>query len=80
MPKLIPFPARRVRLVAVRLLICSASRTSLSAPAVWTNRRHPPEPLGNMLQRLALQNPAAVVLLESVVADMLALIEQGSQF
>jgi len=69
---LIPFPARRVKRFAERLLICSASRERLSTPSAWTNRPAPPEPLGNMMQRLALRSPAAVLLVESVVADMLA--------
>jgi len=71
MAKLIPFPARRVRRYAERLLILSASRESLSRPEVWTQRPVPSEPLGNMLQRLALQRPAVVLVLENIVADML---------
>lgn len=67
----IPFPARRIHSTAERLLILSASREMLSRPQVWINRPGPREPLGNMLQRLALIRPAAVLVLESVVADML---------
>lgn len=32
----------------------------------------PPEALGNMLQRVALHRPALVLLLENIVADVLA--------
>jgi len=73
MTKLIPFPARRVRRFAVWLLVLSASRERLSRPVVWARRPVPPEPLGNMLQRLALQSPALVLLLENLVADLLEL-------
>jgi len=67
----IPFPARRIHRTAERLLILSASRESLSRPAVWAH--HPVrEPLGNMLQRLVVKRPAAVLVLEHLVADMLA--------
>lgn len=72
MSKLLPFPARRVQRFAERLLILSASRESLSRPALWASRPVSPEPLGNMLQRLALHRPAVVLLLESVVAELLA--------
>ncbi len=71
MSKLIPFPARRVQRFAERLLILTASCEMLSRPELWTHRPVPPEPLGNMLQRLALRRPAVVLLLENVVADML---------
>jgi hypothetical protein len=74
--KLIPFPARRVQRFAARLLICSASRERLSPPLMWTDRPVPPEPLGNMLQRLALERPRVVLLLENIVADMLTTIDQ----
>lgn len=70
----IPFPARRVQRFAERLLISSATRDSLSKPA-WRNRPAAPEPLGNMLQRLALHRPVAVLLLESIVAEMLKQVE-----
>ena len=70
MAKLVPFPARRVRRFAERLLVLSASREMLSKPA-WANRPASAEPLGNMLQRLALQRPVAVLLLENIVAEML---------
>jgi hypothetical protein len=79
MTKLIVFPARRTLCLAARLLSCSASRASLNPPVKWVNRPVPPEPLGNMLQRLALLRPAAVLLLTNVVAEMLNQIEQESQ-
>jgi hypothetical protein len=71
MPKLIPFPADRVKKCADSLLICSASRETFSKPIKWADRPEPPEALGNMLQQLVRQRPAAVLLLENIVADML---------
>lgn len=76
MAKLVPFPTRRVTRLAERLLILSASRELLNPPKKWADRPVPPEPLGNMLQRLALQQPAAVLVLENIVAEMLATIER----
>jgi hypothetical protein len=76
MPNVIPFPARRVRRFAEWLLISSASHERLSKPEPWTNRPQPPEPLGNMLQRIALQHPALVLLFESVVAEVVAQMER----
>jgi hypothetical protein len=73
---LILFPARRIRRTAESVLILSASRESLNRPVTWANRPEPPEPLGNMLQRLALVRPHAVLVLENVVADMLAILER----
>ncbi len=70
----IPFPARRVRRFAERLLISSATRERLSKPT-WTNGPAR-EPLGNLLQRLALHRPVAVLLLESIVAEMLEQIDR----
>lgn len=75
MAKLIPFPAYRVQRFAERLLILSASRETLSKPHPWANRPEPNEPLGNMLQRLALHRPAAVLALENIVAEVLAKID-----
>jgi len=68
---LIPFPARRVRRFAERLLSLSASPDQLRKPQLWIDRPVPPEPLGSMLQRLALHRPGLVLLFENVVADML---------
>lgn len=76
MAKQIPFPARHVKKMAAWLLLCSASRESLSRPGTWANRPAPPEPLGNMLQRLVLIRPHVVLVLESVVAEALATIER----
>ena len=76
MAKLLPFPARSVRQSAELVLILSASSpATFSKPAPWTNRPVPPEALGNLLQRLAVQRPAAVLLLESIVAEMLEQLE-----
>jgi len=61
---------------AVQLLVLTASRERLSRPAVWVDRPAPPQSLGNMLQSLALKRPAAVLVLEHVVANMLDEIDQ----
>lgn len=71
MAKLVPFPARRIRQTTEWLLILSASRERLNRPNAWPDRPLPPEPLGNMLQRLALKRPAVVLVLENIVADIL---------
>jgi hypothetical protein len=76
MAKLLPFPARSVRRSAARVLQLTASRERLNAPVSWSNRPTPKEPLGNMLQRLALLRPHAVLVLESIVDDMLAILER----
>lgn len=79
MPKLLPFPTRRVLWTAqyvLRLSTSKASRKRLSKQAPWSNRSAPPEALGNMLQRLAHLQPAAVLVIESIVADILAQIGQ----
>jgi len=79
MTKLFVFPACRVRQTAVRLLLLSASRVTLNRPEPWINRPVPRESLGNMLQLLALRRPAAVLVLENIVADMLDHLDQESQ-
>lgn len=71
MPKLVLFPANAIQHAADSLLALTASRERLSKPEVWPNRPTPPEPLGNMLQRLALKRPIAVLVLENLVADLL---------
>jgi len=73
MPKLLPFPRRTVQRLAVSVLLLTASRERLSRPEPWINRPRPSEPLGNMLQRLARKRPVAVLVLESIVADLLEL-------
>ena len=75
MPPVIRFPARRVKTYAAWLLNYSASRDRLSKPHAWIDRPVPPEPLGNMLQRLALERPVLVLLLENIAAEILAQIE-----
>jgi hypothetical protein len=76
MPKLLPFPTRRVQSLAERLLIFGASRERLSKPIAWINRPVPPEPVGNMLQRLALLQPHTALLVENLIADLLAQAER----
>jgi hypothetical protein len=74
--KVIPFPATRVQRTAARVLTLSASRATLNnKPPSWPDRPLPLDSLGNMLQRLAIKRPAAVLVLESLVADMLAQLE-----
>jgi hypothetical protein len=77
MNKLIPFPTRRVQTFVDCLLISSASITTLSRPTKWGDRPVPSEPLGNMLQRLAIHRPGIVLLLENVVADILKRIDES---
>lgn len=71
MPKVLPFPSRRVREVAAYALALSArlERSNKTRPA-----RPPstPERLGNLLQRLIDKRPSIVLALESIVAEMLA--------
>lgn len=76
MPKLLPFPAHRVQHTARSLLRLTASRKQLGKTAWWRNRPDPPEPLGNMLQRLAKHRPEVVLVIESVVAELLIQIDQ----
>jgi hypothetical protein len=75
MAKLLAFPARSVRARAKRLLRLTASRERLNKPTPWEGRPVLREPLGNMLQRLARVRPHAVLVLESIVADMLRQLE-----
>lgn len=70
MPKVVPFPTRRVQQTAAYVLQLSASSASRK-PVPWTNRPDPPETLGNMLQTLARLQPATVLVLESMVAEIL---------
>jgi hypothetical protein len=75
---MIPFPLRRVRRTAKRLLILSnlRERQRFSLPPTnWINSPVPSEPLGNMLQRLARKKPVAVLVLANIVAEMLAQLE-----
>lgn len=75
MPKLLPFPVQSVRQSATLLL--AASRTlSFSKPQPWANRPEPPETIGNLLQRLVVLQPAAYLLIENVVADMVEILER----
>lgn len=60
----IPFPGPTQR-TAAYVLEVSARWRRPTAQAV------PPESLGNMLQRLAGKRPAAIFVLEKLVADML---------
>jgi hypothetical protein len=75
MPKVLPFPARRVRRTAAYLLRLTASPRSTNKPPAPANRPGPPEALGNMLQRLVDKRPATVLVLENIVAEMLKQLE-----
>lgn len=76
MAKLIPFPARRLLRTSALVLNLAASWEITNKPDTWPNRPVPPERLGNMLQRLARKRPAAVLVLENLVADMLEQIDR----
>ena len=69
---MIPFPAQRVRRTVKRLLTLSAPYDLQNRPQVWLHRPVPPEALGAMLHRLAIERPLAVLLLENIAADLLA--------
>jgi hypothetical protein len=73
-----PFPARRFYRTASRVLELTASyeRERLSKPNMWPDRPVPPESLGKMLQQLALKRPVAVIVIESLAAEMLAQLNQ----
>jgi hypothetical protein len=74
MAKLVPFPTRLVRQSAASVLTLSEL---YERPNVeWSNRPVPPEQLGNMLQHLAARRPAAVLVLENLVADLLDLTDR----
>lgn len=70
MAKLVPFPIRRVKQSAASVL--TLSELYATSNVDWKNRPVPPEQLGNMLQRLARTRPAAVLVLENLVAELLA--------
>jgi hypothetical protein len=76
MAPVLRFPARRVKTYAAWLLNSTASRDQLSKPHAWIDRPVPPEPLGNMLQRLARERPVLVLLLENIAAELLAQLER----
>ena len=71
MAKRLPYPARQIQQDAADALALTAIRERLSKPETWLNPPEPPERLGNMLQQLARKRPAAVVVLENLVAEML---------
>lgn len=75
MAKLLPFPARRIQQTAAFMVQLSASPERFAKPRPWDNRPVPPEALGNLLQRLVVLQPEAILLIENLVAEMLAQIE-----
>jgi len=75
MAKLLPFPARRIQQTAAFLLQLIASPARYEKPKPWANRPEPPEALGNLLQQLVVLQPEAILLIENLVAEMLAQIE-----
>lgn len=46
------------------------------SPDLWTDLPASYEPLGSMLQRLAIVRPAVVVVLETLIADVLATLDR----
>lgn len=68
MAKLLPFRPRRHRHDAAAYVLALSARY-----ARMSNRKRPlnPESLGNKLQRLALDRPAVVIVIENLVTDML---------
>lgn len=78
MAKVVPFPTRRVQRTAAYVLNLSARWARLNKPQLWTNRPEPPESLGNMLQHLLIVRPGAVLLIENLVAEILAQIGSAS--
>lgn len=76
MAKLLPFPARRIQQTAAFMLQLSTSPGKFAKPKPWRNRPEPPEALGNLLQRLVVVQPEAVLLLENLIAEMLAQIAE----
>jgi len=75
MAKLLPFPSQRIRQTAACMLKLVASPEKLKKPRPWANRPDPPEALGNLLQRLVVLQPEAILLIENLVAEMIAQIE-----
>jgi len=80
MAKVIPFQPRRSRRRegAAYVLALSARWQRLSVAKPWLHPREP-ERLGNLLQRLALERPALVFVIESLVADIFAQLEGTQQ-
>jgi hypothetical protein len=76
MAKLIPFRRRRNREAAAYVLALSARLERSKLGSTWTPPAdHQPERLGNLLQHLLTKRPALVFVLESIVAEMIALID-----
>lgn len=67
------YPARRIYTTAssVLKLADSYERQRLSNPA-WRDRPNPPESFGNLLQQIAVRKPVAVLVLQSLAAEILA--------
>jgi len=67
------YPARRIYTTAslVLKLADSYERQRLSNPA-WRDRPNPPESFGNLLQQIALRKPVALLVFQSLAAEILA--------
>jgi len=74
MPKLIQFRRRPIRDAALYALTLTAN-LERSNGRTEIGPLDPPERLGNLLQRLTQKRPAAVHVIESIVADMLKELE-----
>lgn len=71
----IPFGTRTQRAAAYGLSLARRwQRVSKTQP--WLQPREP-ERLGNLLQRLTFDHPAAVLVIENLVAEMVAQIDKG---
>lgn len=79
MAKVIPFQARRrSRDAATYTLALSARWQRLSKTKPWLHPRQP-ERFGNLLQRLVQDEPAIVFVIERVVADIVAQLDEGTE-
>jgi hypothetical protein len=73
------FPVRRFHTTAARVLTLADSyeKARLSKPNAWHDRPEPPESLGNLLQQIARKKPVAILVFQSLAAEILALLETG---
>jgi hypothetical protein len=74
--KLIFFPGARIHESAAYTLSLTARWERLSHTKPWSHPLERPERLGNLLQVLVGKRPAAVLILELIVIDMLEIIER----
>jgi hypothetical protein len=70
LPKLLRFRSRRIQRAATSLLISSKRYRS--------RKPYAPERLGNLLQHLVFARPEIVIVVEGLVAEMLAQVDRSS--